>query len=244
MKRTRNQYSAKRKVPKKSFYQSRAKLQQFRLPARQGVQSRKPEIKCCDVVSKYYTSDSTYTNINVTLINGLREGTGENERIGKKVFWRSLYINGYYSHVLGVFTNDICYSRMIVLYDRSPNSSAVLPAVTDILRDVIYTSAVNTDYESGINIDYKDRYVILRDDRRMLPPVLATLGSSFATATNEDLKIKEYIKVNLETQFSGDTAPMTITQINTGAIYLIFLSNFATTVWTPNVNCRFRYSDV
>ena len=90
-----------------------------------------------------------------------------------------------------------------------------------------------------------DRFVLLKDCYMTAPSNPSfSIGSGPSITVN--VGVDEYIKLpNLESVYSGQSNPMTIADISTGALYLIFRAQNATgnsSVSTDGI-ARIRYKD-
>jgi len=98
-----------------------------------------------------------------------------------------------------------------------------------------------------IKYDNMDRFRILKDCRYDLnsqaPPTSG--GSQNLTVVNYNFD--EYVKLhNLETVYQSTSNPSTISDISSGALYVIFRADVSTAVTFVNVNAgkiRLRYTD-
>ena len=59
------------------------------------------------------------------------------------------------------------YCRILVVYDRQTNG--ILPSASAILADYDQQGAVSTGVYSGVNPDYRERFLILADIRLTMP---------------------------------------------------------------------------
>jgi hypothetical protein len=155
------------------------------------------------------------------LVNGVATGTDYNNRIGREIAMKSVYLR-----LSGANTVDqIAALRIMIVYDKQPNGT--LPAITDIL-----TAA---DTISPNNLNNKDRFITLSDQERQI-----------STAADRGFTHVVYKKVGLPVQFSGTNA--TIASISTGAVYLILIpillsSGASTANFTVGYNLRTRFTD-
>lgn len=150
------------------------------------------------------------------LLNGLAQGTTENQRVGRKVVFKSLLFNFFYSDN-SLTTADAF--RILVVYDKQP--IGVFPAITDILA----TSSVL----SPMNLSYSDRFTVLAN-REINPSTVQTspLGAF-------------YVKLGLDGIYSSTGA--LVANINTGAIYVMVASTNSGAIGILNFYSRVRYTD-
>lgn len=188
-----------------------------------------------------YTDDIAFSDC-ATCINKIRLGTSFYERIGNKIKLKSISIkfslravmNGFPVPVgqpVVNFINDCTStSRCLVVLDNTPNGT--YPDLRDILSDYDSSGLIsfNDDFHCGVNSGYSSRFRILRD---MLCEVSF---SKFVKNVKMFINMKDY-----ETCFKGDASD--ITEISTGAVYLIIFCNDASPVTGKNLKIKIRYTD-
>lgn len=208
------------------------------------VTGKKPsirEIKCVDnpdvgraLIS--YAAPPVLGYDNATGFNCLnlqQENTGYYGRIGNKIVTKSVRIKfGLYADARTVGNVEECISvRCMLVYDKSPNG--VAPVFSDILQNASATGVTSTYFTSSVNMNNKDRFVIIRDKSYNL------------SSQNPLINVKWYCKGMWETIFKGTSNPITIANIRTGAFYfLVFTDGVA--LLTPTIEsfgCRMRYYD-
>lgn len=191
-----------------------------------GTRRTMNELKAIDVDPANYTVISTPS---VTLLNGCAVGTDYTDRIGRKITMKSIFIRGSLipqDNSSGPNTN-----RMLIVYDKQCNGTAV--TTTDVLKTAVPTSQ--------INLNNRDRFIILYDKCWIQAAILDTATQSFSGSPT-CFKIKLYRKLNLDTQYSGTTAA--VSSIATGNIYMIWLNENATTAGSiATVSTRIRFTD-
>ena len=179
------------------------------------------------------------------LINGLVQGAGQFQRIGNKIAMKSLRIRG---QIVNLSTNIQTMVRIVIVYDKQsngaiPNSSTVLAT-----RDTAGAST-NTAY-SFLNMDYVERFTIIRDYAVTLPSVSHAAGvltnvgfESGQTPTGESmLNVDLFIKLKgLLALYKGATSA--IADIATGGLYMYCLTQAGNNTWTSRNTMRLRYDD-
>lgn len=165
------------------------------------------ETKVADTDPAAYACDTTGS---VTLLNGIATGTDYTDRVGRKVVIKSIYLRGFVLPVDTSTSNNL--SRLILVYDKQPNGAA--PAVTDILK--------SSTAQSQLNINNRDRFMILMDKQYAMGAYDATTGYIGSPSVQQ---VKKYKKCNLETIYGGTLS--TIASINTGALYLVTIGSAA-----------------
>lgn len=143
------------------------------------------------------------------------------------------------------------YGRIMVVYDRQPNGA--LPSVSDILLDTNSSGAVGTDAFSMTNMNNRDRFMILRDRKVVLPAVDA-LGAGSGnvggivtdvSCDKQGLRYEEFIKLKgLESLYNSVNGG-TIGDLSAGSFILLLVSNDAAALsgWQFQYNARFKFLD-
>jgi len=181
-----------------------------------------------------------------SLCNGIRKGTDMYERIGRKIALKSLHVQGQIisTKVAGGQAAPL-FARLLVVYDRNPAGAA--PAATDLIQGVGSTGTTsNTAYDS-INMNNRDRFIVLRDKRYVLPPygangVATTIAPVNTWNPAQDLVVNEFVILkDLETVFNTDAAG--VAEISTGSLYIITFGSDGSQGYAFNHTARLRYSD-
>jgi len=189
---------------------------------------------------------TTNTNAQIQTVNLIQAGTGSWNRIGRKVTLKSLRLKGTAtcSHFQDV-DNDIYGNivRIIVVWDKQP-AGGTEPLFNDIFGVTSQAGVETAVFSSPPKYDTMDRFRVLKDwDMNSEPGALPSTTNYIRL----DYPIDCYINLGeLETTFSGQSAPMTIADINNGALYVIARAqrgDVTQTVWTLNLNARIRYLD-
>lgn len=198
------------------------------------------------------TADATV----VCLVNGIPRGVDYNQRIGNFIRMKSIELTLAFTPS-GLLVNQplIDISRVALVYDRQPSagmtSSGSVPTYEDIFQ---MTGSVGfSDPFVFPNVNNSHRFIIIRDFLNILPeranPITGTTHSVVGTMSlggaNNNI-IKEFIDLSgLETVFTGAATPITISQITTGALYVVLQGNhvFPTNAWWANMRLRLRYDD-
>lgn len=208
------------------------------------LQSHQAEIKALDNSVATITFNSTAS---IQVLNLIRTGSTFCNRIGRKVEMTSIRIVG--TMAVKQQSNAPNYCRLLVIYDRQTNGA--LPAIADILQSTIQDASNSTTSFSGLNLNNRDRFQVLRDLRIALPPVTDNetnilnpgLLDQVTTTSNIDL----YVKLpNLVTQYKADSVPAVIGDIATGSLLLVTLSNLpvGSEGYTSLLETRLRFKDL
>lgn len=138
--------------------------------------------------------------------------------------------------------------RCTVVLDRQPSGGSI-PTFDTVFGITNQSGTESSTVWAPLRYDATDRFKVLKDwiieiDYNSLP-----LG---AGGTGENAQINlffdEYIKLgNIETLFGGQSAPMTIADVQSGALYIYFRSSISgfDTQWsiTADSFARLRYTD-
>lgn len=202
--------------------------------------STSSEIKTTDVpatTSGYFNDAAQYY-----LLNGLINGSGFYNRIGRKVSLKSVRVRGQIYPDNDTADGTSQYFRIIILYDKQPNQA--FPPITDILATFNNAGAPTTTAYSFLNITNSDRFVILRDTPFHISDNALT-GLYNQDANVMDYKNKgnydEYIDLkNVETGYSN-TSTGAIGDIQTGALYMVLYGTAPAATANENVY-RFNFT--
>lgn len=195
------------------------------------------ELKAFDLAQ----TTSTFTNAAITLnlLNIVAVGTEFYNRIGRKMYMKSVHIRGFVKNT-ATAVQDV--GRIIVFYDSNPNGAA--PVLADILQDA--NGAAASTATSEINLNNRARFKIIRDHQIIFPSVTFNAGVLTNQAfqeTDNQMNIDMFIKLKgLETMFNAGAAG-TIADITTGALFVGFIANNNNGLWSCTFGSRLRYYD-
>lgn len=187
------------------------------------------------------------------------EGSAFYNRIGRQIQMKSLEVVWRWFTTSAAIATSELYGRLAVVYDRQPNGAD--PTIDQIWSNYRTNGTNYNNAAVFTNPTFKDRFVVLRDLRIILPAVgaggtPASLGGfTFTRETNVHGGHSEHLQglsghifiplKDLMTTFK--TSTNSIADISTGALYLIqwtsdtFNSPVAT--WTCETMTRLRYMD-
>jgi len=201
------------------------------------------EVKYCDVA---FSDDNFFVPpVNGVLLNGIVQGAAQFNRIGNKIAMKSLRVRG---QIINLLTNVQTYARIVIVYDKQCNGSIPTSSVVLQTRDSAGASA-NTAF-SELNMDFMERFTILRDYSVMLPSVTNTAGVltniGFDPGQNSSggsiFEVDLFIKLKgLITLYKGATAG--IADIATGGLYMYCISHQNSNTWAFRNTERLRYYD-
>lgn len=163
------------------------------------------------------------TTVSTTLLTGIAEGTGDNERIGNHIKIQSCWIKGkVYDHASLAAVN---YCRIIMLYDKE--GGATTPNYSEIME--------STDISDFTTKEYKYRFKILWDK-------VIVINKQIASAVHG--KYIEYFKQYkrpYNTRY--ETAGSAVADTAKGQFWLILLGDSATYDHTFVGRARIRFSE-
>ena len=219
---------------------------QVRVPAARAL----GEKKGMDTAISFAQINNTVNdNSGMIVLNLIQQGAGSWNRVGRKVNLRSLRIRGDIQHVQTTSASGFTYGqtvRCVVVWDKQP-SSGTIPQWQDMFGFTAQDGTEGTSMYAPIRYDNMDRFSILRDVTYDPQP-----GAKAQTAPDTVVyynTIDEYIRLgDRECVFSGQSNPMTIADISSGAIYFCVRARLNNTVNTQsaitNMTARLRYTDL
>lgn len=181
------------------------------------------------------------TNGNFDLLCAPTPGTGMDNRIGRKICIRSVYLRGFIqSRLADALGSDSVAPtnlvRVILFWDKQPAGAA--PAITDLLKE---SSPV-----SQLNLNNRDRFVIVKDKNYFIGPITCdNTHSELWAGGNLGYPFKIYKRLKKEVVFNAGSAG-TIADINSGALYLFTLGNRNSGLTTAycTYTSRVRFDDM
>lgn len=173
------------------------------------------EIKYNDSTVAASAVSSTATFL---LLNGMSLGTSSSTRIGQSVKCQGMDLR---FSISGNVTAVQSYTRLLVVYDKQANG-----AIFSILS-LLNAADTIASYAVGSQM----RFNVLYDE-------------TFATSTAGPLNIVNFTKlgVNQHTEYTTGNAG-TIADINSGSIYLVYISDQAVNTTTLNSYIRYWFID-
>ena len=223
----------------------RAAPARFIRPARAGeTKGMDTDISVLSIVS------TTNTNANIGVLNLVQQGAGAWNRVGRKIHAKSVRIKGVvnFSSAPTLATGILsqCAFRMILVWDKQPSGSAI-PSFDTIFGITAQDGTESCpDITCPLRYDNMDRFRILKD-WFISPPSIPLAATGTAPNTFHPVNFDEYTKLPmLESVYSGQSQPMTIADVSTGALYLIMRqtsnSGTASQVTFDGI-ARLRYRD-
>lgn len=167
----------------------------------------------------------------VQLINGVIEGSGFNQRTGRKISMMSHQIDGW---IIATSVNpgnvSAQFARVALVYDRQSNGTT--PSWQDVFQDQDYAAGVSSNVLSHVNMNNRERFVILRDWLHFLPNIGingANPGNAagienpqYSLDTKFSLNFKEMIKLGgLASIYGASSNPPVFGDLKSGGLFLI-----------------------
>jgi len=209
----------------------------------------KGELKSVDVaIAKNYQITSTPPV--AQYMNGTATGSGYFQHIGLKIQGKSIHLRGF---VQNLVTSVQGMGRIVVVFDKQTNG--VLPTWAEVMANRDNAGATANGYQAEVNLDNRDRFVILRDYEHILPSCTNTAGvmtnqfpqnSSISSGGKEcnELSIDLFIKLKgLETTY-GVAGTAAIGDCKTGGIFLFCVASTNDASYSFAGSSRYRYTDV
>lgn len=189
---------------------------------------------------------ATLSNVDIIPLNLIQQGTASWNRISNRVELVSLRISGsiYQATTIAKQISGNLV-RMVVLWDKQPTSLGI-PDFDQIFGRTYQDGSTSCGLLDGIKYGMEGRFKILLDKRYEINPGFEPTNGGIRT---DVIGINEHLIFNHKyTTFSGQSNPMTIGDISTGALYIIFRaiqsqSNNSTYLDMNNSVCRLKYYD-
>lgn len=166
-----------------------------------------------DLASADYNMDTT--NGSIVLLATVAQGASVNQRVGKKIMWKSIQCRGNLHNDSTATFNEVAY---LIVYDNRPTGA--LPAITDILVS-INSRSFNNDANSG-------RFKILKRYDTVLQGIPSTSNGA-GPVENADF----FLKINRKCEFAA-AGTGAIGDISLGALYLVTIGSNAGGVGTTD----------
>jgi len=196
-----------------------------------GFIGAKEELKVCDTLAEI----TLLSGGEVHLINGIIEGTGVTERVGRQITIKRIELRIWFEAISLTPQRAV---RVLIVYDRSPNG--VSPTYTDILRPQV--GALITNMTLPVyppNLNNRARFDILWDSFQT-----TAAGNSATTISYPPPYYDTCIDCTLGTVYMGSGG--LVGSIQGGAVFLVLADNtFPADPLTFNVSytTRIRYTD-
>lgn len=198
------------------------------------------EIKTVDLAPANYACDTTGT---VTALNLMEAGADYNNRVGRRIAMKSLYLRGQF--VAEGSPANQSYCRIIIVYDAQPNGS--LPAWSDVvLSQTQVVGTTSSTVFDQINLNNRDRFKIVADITRVMPYTNnggTAIGPDAPHAKEQE--VLEYRKLGgLETIYKNSSSPGVIGDISSGSLIMLTFGNQPSPDgWSFSGSVRVRFQD-
>lgn len=192
---------------------------------------------------------ATATNANIVLINIVQEGVAEYQRASRNIEMASVHINGLIEPNATAQTGSD-FVQWAIIYDRQPSNAAALPIYSTLFVDNGPTGTAASNSFASFNLDNKDRFVILRNKRICLPSSTAVAGtnpSQILSVNPMAICINEFVNLKgLVARYASTSNPITVTNVSTGALYLVTQGRYASGAqgWSLQASLRLKYKDI
>ncbi len=191
---------------------------------------------------------TTSTNADSFTLNLIEPGNGSFNRIGRKAFMKTVRISGVlvYEYNADPTSGNAAGSpvRMVVVWDKQP--SGTLPTYDVIFGETSQDGTETANVFDNLRYDNTGRFSVLRDLKMDGNPYIGD-GGGTTNLIGTRYFVDEFIDLkNRTTIFSGDSDPVTISDISSGALYVYFRSLLSTAAqqdWsTSSMHARLRFT--
>lgn len=169
---------------------------------------------------------TTSTNGAMTTLNLVQQGSGSYNRVGRKVKLHSIMLKIHAEHTSSQLTTtgnlEGNVLRCILVWDKQPNG--VLPTFDTIFGNTDQAGTESSGVFDSLRYDNTARFSVLMDKVRTVNPQMNN-GTAGGTQNYciTDVWFKKYIKLgNRETVYGSTNNPLTIADVQNGALYLIY----------------------
>lgn len=199
-------------------------------------------------ISALNISTNMSNSTNVIPLNLVQAGTGSWNRVGRILTMKSIRVR---MNVQMYYTNNELISntkhlRYIIIYDKQPNGT--LPIKSEIIQYKDQSGNEQGTWNGYLAYDNMERFTILKDQTVTIKPEMRTFDSSGNPTLFQTFEVFEecYLKLNHVTNYKSESTPMTIADISTGALYIVYLTDDQS--GDPKLNvaesyARLRYTD-
>jgi len=165
---------------------------------------------------------TTNTNGDCIVLDLVQQGAGSWNRVGRKINLQSVRLRGQVRWLNTASSNNWASNtlRMVVVWDKQP-SGAAIPSFDTVFGKTAQDGTESTTFLDPVKYDNMDRFSVLKD-------CVMNFTSEIVTNPITGIAVQlqtfdEFIKLGgREVVFLGQTAPMTIADISTGALYVYF----------------------
>jgi len=191
-------------------------------------------------------------------LNQTTLGTWAVNRIGNKIIMKSIHIQGILT-VTGAPTTPVIPNviRMALIYDKQPSGTGQLPTAADVFQSINGLGTAEVSVFSGVNISNRERFIILRDYKRLTPrieydgktPIFelqqnGALGQG-SEKSGQTYFIDDYVKLNLPTVYkvNASTTLNDYNNMETGALLLMCFAGGQSGNWVFSHSSRVVFKE-
>ena len=185
-----------------------------------------PELKFLDT-SSVSALVATAGVIHAPSLNLIAQGTGESERVGRKVTVRAIHGKIHFKMPASAATSNGAALRLMLVKDKQANGAA--PAVTDVLQAASWLSFNN--------LDNGGRFQTLWEHVESLNPESGSGGTS--RGVNNQFREFHITGVSIPIEYSGGVG--VIGEVRSNNLFLLAISDAAQ--GDVVTQCRLRYTD-
>lgn len=189
---------------------------------------------------------TTNTNDDILVLNLVQQASGSWNRVGRKIKLKSIRLKGHAVITLGISTNELGNSlRMCLVWDKQPSGNAI-PAFDEIFGITEQDGTESSTTDAPPRYDNMERFRVLMDKTIACNPQASNpVGGGDQTYY---LPFDEYVPTKgCMTNFSGQSQPMTISDISSGALYFVVRAQqtaAGTVALSDSSIARLRYLDM
>jgi len=195
---------------------------------------------------------STTSNASALCLNLVQAGAGSWNRVGRKIQPQSLRLRGEILWTLGKETTTLNYNgntlRMVIVFDKQPSGNAI-PTFDTVFGVTGQDGSETTTYLNSVKYDNMDRFSVLRDCVVNFEPPVYNNAAGTQNLVVVTRPFDEFLTLKgKETVYLGQSVPMTIADVSSGAIYVYFRAAANVNLQNqlqvgPNSTARLRYID-
>ena len=198
-------------------------------------------------ISEASVATTMSNNQDVKVLNLIQAGTGSWNRVGRIVTMKSIRLRMQIQLSLSATDTNTRARlfRYLIVYDRQPNGT--IPVKSDIIQFKDQSGTETGTWNGFMSYDNMERFTILKDQTIELNVPPRTFDSAGVPKNIVDVEKYEecYLRLNHITNYKSESTPMTIADISTGALYLVYLAD-ETEIASLSVKesyARLRYTD-
>jgi len=210
-----------------------------------------PEVKGSDGLPAgvEYTLTAISGTGSMTPVNLISAGTSINNRVSRRVRMTSLEVDGWFVPIATTASaRNPTFMRFVVVYDRQSNGT--LPQLNAVFQDIQASSTMPTTITvatSHFNLNNRDRFIVLLDERFLLPALQGATGftsTAPAAIPVHDLRnyiVQRHIKLHgLSSHYQADSGTAVYGDVANGTIFAAIFDS-ASTVEDATSQSNFQF---